>query len=169
MIKSWQVIERDSDDSDSEDSSDDSRESGLSSSAPEHDKSLTSSDEEEGESSIIDGYSNPSMQMDLDDTVPLNNDMSQITSMRGDTKKKLLLNGMPQHHLTGKHKSLINQLLYAHPHQKNVNKHELKPLDNFFRSIRDEKDWQAFCKLLYLYFEGVLSLKEFIQVYDEKF
>lgn len=45
----------------------------------------------------------------------------------------------------------------------------MKPLDNFFRSIRDEKDWIAFSKLLYLYFEGVLSLKEFFHVYDEKF
>jgi histone deacetylase complex regulatory component SIN3 len=108
------------------------------------------------------------MQMDIDGTVPLNNDMSQLTSMRGGTKKKTV-NGMPQHHMTGKHKSLINQIQFSYPHQKNVNKHELKPLDNFFRSIRDEKDWFAFCKLLYLYFEGVLSLKEFITVYDEKF
>ena len=75
QIKSWQEIERDSDDSDSEGSSDDnSRDSGLSSSAPEHDKSLTSSEGEDGESSMIDGYSNPSMQMDLEDTVP--HDMS---------------------------------------------------------------------------------------------
>ena len=96
--------------------------------------------------------------------------MSQLTSNRGGKKKIVLgANGIPQCHLTGKHKSLINQLLYAHPSQKNVNKHELKPLDNFFRSIRDEKDWIAFCKLLFLYFEGVLSLKEFFSLYDEKF
>jgi hypothetical protein len=83
----------------------------------------------------------------MDETVPLNNDMSQITSIRGGTKKKMV-NGMPQHHLTGKHKSLINQLVFAYPHHKSINKHELKPLDNFFRSIRDEKDWLAFVKLL---------------------
>ena len=108
----------------------------------------------------------------MDETVPLNNDMSQITSIRGGIKKKIvngLPNGMPQHHLTGKHKSLVNQLLFTFPHQKSINKHELKPLDNFFRSIRDEKDWMAFVKLLYLYFEGVLSLKDFFMVYDEKF
>ena len=104
----------------------------------------------------------------MDETVPLNNDMSQITSMRGGTKKKML-HGMPQHHITGKHKSLIAQLLFTYPHQKSINKHELKPLDNFFRSIRDEKDWNAFVKLLYLYFGGVLSLKEFFMIYDEKF
>ena len=111
------------------------------------------------------GYSEGSVQMDLDETIPLNNDMSQITSR---TKKKTV-NGMPQHHLTGKHKSLTNQIVFSYPHQKNVDKHGLKPLDNFFKSIRDEKDWIAFCKLLYLYFEGVLSLKEFFQLYDEKF
>lgn len=46
------------------------------------------------------------MLIDMDETVPNNNDMSQIT-IRGGTKKKMV-NGMPQYHLTGKHKSLIN-------------------------------------------------------------
>lgn len=72
------------------------------SSAPRS-KSIGSSDGEEGESSMMD-YSGQSVQMDLDETIPLNNDMSQLTSR---TKKKTI-NGMPQHHLTGKHKSLTN-------------------------------------------------------------
>jgi hypothetical protein len=59
QIKSWQELERDSSATDSEASSDEnSRESGLTSGSPQHDKSLTSSDNEEGESSLIDGYSN---------------------------------------------------------------------------------------------------------------
>lgn len=57
----------------------------------------------------------------------------------------------------------------SHPNQKNINKHELKPLDTLFRSLKEEKDWILFCKLLYLYFEGVLSLTEFFKLYDEKF
>lgn len=71
--------------------------------------------------------------------------------------------------LTGKNKSLISQLNISYPNQKNINKHDLKPLDNFFRSLKDEKDWVGFCKLLFLYFEGVLSLTEFFKLYDEKF
>jgi hypothetical protein len=76
---------------------------------------------------------------------------------------------IPQHALTGRNKSLISQLNHSHPNQRPINRNELRLLDNFFRSLRDEKDWQAFCRLLHLYFEGVLSLKEFFQLYDEKF
>ena len=120
QIKSWQELEHDSSATDSAASSDEnSRDSGLSSGSPQHDKSLTSSDNEEGESSIIGPYSNSSMLIDMDETALLNNDMSQITSIRGGIKKKIvngMPNGMPQHHLTGKHKSLINQLLFTFPH-----------------------------------------------------
>ena len=76
---------------------------------------------------------------------------------------------IPQHALTGRNKSLISQLNHSHPNQRPINRNELRLLDNFFRSLRDEKDWIAFCQLLHLYFEGVLSMKEFFQLYDEKF
>lgn len=38
-----------------------------------------------------------------------------------------------------------------------------------FKSLKDEKDWVLFCKLLFLYFEGVFSLTEFYKLYEEKF
>ena len=71
--------------------------------------------------------------------------------------------------MTGKNKSLVTQLSYQYPNHKNLNKHEVKPLDNLFRSLKDDRDWIAFCKILYLYFEGVFSLTEFCKIYDEKF
>lgn len=42
-------------------------------------------------------------------------------------------------------------------------------MENLFKSLRDEKDWQIFCKLLYLYFDGVISITEFFMLFDEKF
>lgn len=45
----------------------------------------------------------------------------------------------------------------------------MKPLDNFFRSLKDDKDWVNFCKILFLYFEGVFSLTEFCKLYEDKF
>lgn len=71
--------------------------------------------------------------------------------------------------MTGKNKSLVTQLSYQYPNHKTLNKHEVKPLDNLFRSLKDDRDWIAFCKILYLYFEGVFSLTEFCKIYDEKF
>jgi hypothetical protein len=76
---------------------------------------------------------------------------------------------IPKSALIGKNKSLVTQLNITYPNQKNINKHDLKPLDNFFRSLKDEKDWMAFCKILFLYFEGVFSLTEFCKLYEEKF
>ena len=62
-----------------------------------------------------------------------------------------------------------SQLNISHPNKKNINKHELNSFDNLFKSLKDDKDWQAFCKILYLYLEGVLSYKEFYNLYNEKF
>jgi hypothetical protein len=42
-------------------------------------------------------------------------------------------------------------------------------LDNLFKSLKDEKDWIAFCKILFLYLEGVFSLTEFSRLFEEKF
>ena len=41
--------------------------------------------------------------------------------------------------------------------------------DNFFKTLKDEKDWISFCKLFKLYFDGVISLREFFNLYDCKF
>ena len=76
---------------------------------------------------------------------------------------------MPQQYLYGKNRSLISQMNIYNPNQKISNKNEVKPFDNFFRSLKEDKDWQDFCKLLSSYFEGVLSLREFFNLYDEKF
>ena len=58
---------------------------------------------------------------------------------------------------------------YSYPTLKNVKSNDIRPLDNMFKSLKDEKDWIAFCKLLFLYFEGVFSLTEFSKVYEDKF
>ena len=58
---------------------------------------------------------------------------------------------------------------FAYPNQKNINKHDIKPLDNLFRGLKDDKDWINFCKILFLYFEGVFSLTEFCKLYEEKY
>ena len=70
---------------------------------------------------------------------------------------------------SGKLKSIINQLHVSYPGLKSHGKHEVKVFDNFFRSLRDDKDWPSFCKLLYLYFEGVFSLTEFFKLVEDKF
>lgn len=35
--------------------------------------------------------------------------------------------------------------------------------------LKDPKDWEAFCKILSLYMDGVFSLKQFFILFDEKF
>ena len=42
-------------------------------------------------------------------------------------------------------------------------------LDNFFKSLKDEKDWHAFVKLLLIYFDGVLVREQFFHLFHEKF
>jgi len=42
-------------------------------------------------------------------------------------------------------------------------------LDNLFKNLRDEKDWTIFCKMLFLYFDGVTSIKETMELFDDKF
>ena len=56
-----------------------------------------------------------------------------------------------------------------HGNKRAINRYELKTVDNFFRSVKDEKDWDAFCRLFYGYFEGIYSLSDFFKLYDEKF
>jgi len=77
--------------------------------------------------------------------------------------------GMPHNFLYGKNKSIFSQLSLLPSTQKTINKNEIKPFDNFFRCLKDDRDWQDFCKLLKIYFDGVLSLSEFFKLYDEKF
>jgi len=72
-------------------------------------------------------------------------------------------------YLTGKNKSLINQFNFTFPNQKNINRNELRPLENLFKSTKEEKDWSTFCKMLFLYFEGVTSISELILLFDDKF
>lgn len=60
----------------------------------------------------------------------------------------------------------FNQL---HGNKRNINKFELKTIDNFFKSIKDEKDQDAFCRLFYGYYEGIYSLNDFLKLYGEKF
>jgi hypothetical protein len=50
-----------------------------------------------------------------------------------------------------------------------LNKNEFKTFDNFFKSLREEKDWLSFCKIFMIYFSGVISLREFFILYDSKF
>jgi hypothetical protein len=64
---------------------------------------------------------------------------------------------------------LINQFNHSFPNSKSINKNELKPLENLFKSTKEEKDWGIFCKMLFLYFEGVTSISELILLFDEKF
>lgn len=68
-----------------------------------------------------------------------------------------------------KHKSFMSSFSQQHPNQKSINKHELKTLDTFVKSIKDDKDWFAFCKLFQLYFDGIISWREFGKLYNEKF
>jgi hypothetical protein len=72
--------------------------------------------------------------------------------------------------LSRKHKSFLNTFNQLHGNRlKVINRHELKTVDNFFKSVKDEKDWYAFCRLFYGYFEGIYSLTDFFKLYDEKF
>ena len=76
---------------------------------------------------------------------------------------------IPQSALTGKTKSLIYQLNIKYRNNHSIKETDKKPFDNFFRFLKEEKDWIAFCKILYLYFEGVLSLMEFFKLFEAKF
>ena len=49
---------------------------------------------------------------------------------------------------------------------KNINKNEARVFENLFKSLRDEKDKQNFAKLLKIYYEGILSLKDFVMLYN---
>jgi len=71
--------------------------------------------------------------------------------------------------LTKKHKSFMNSFNQQHANKKFINRHELKTVDNFCKSVKDDKDWLAFCRLFYGYFEGIYSLTDFFKLYDEKF
>jgi hypothetical protein len=136
----------------------------LHSAGPQRNKSInneTSSEVEDSETATINrsfagGDHSMMHPEDNDNTAPQGNDLSQpMNNGRGSRKAKGGLGGgigqngvhpggislIPQHALTGKNKSLINQLNHSHPNQKHINRHELRPLDNFFRSLRDEKDW----------------------------
>lgn len=59
--------------------------------------------------------------------------------------------------------------LLSHSSKSGINKNELKVFENLFKSLRDVKDQYMFCKLLHIYFAGVLSLREFVTLYDSKF
>ena len=80
-----------------------------------------------------------------------------------------LPNEIPQSALTGKTKSLIYQLNIKYRNNHSIKETDKKPFDNFFRFLKDDKDWVAFCKILFLYFEGVLSLMEFFKLFEAKF
>lgn len=71
--------------------------------------------------------------------------------------------------MTGRNRSLSAQLAHSYPALRNINKHEIKVLDNMFKSLKEEKDWHCFCKLLYLYFEGVFTLTEVLKLFEDKF
>lgn len=75
--------------------------------------------------------------------------------------------GSPSH--GRKHKSFLNTFNQLHGNKKVINRHELKTVDNFFKSVKDDKDWYAFCRLFYGYYEGIYSLTDFFKLYDEKF
>lgn len=97
--------------------------------------------------------------------------------IRGNDRSKLKDKGhlgyqydvIPQSALTGKHKSLNLQMTYSYPTFKNIKSNDIRPLDNLFKSLKDEKDWIAFCKILFLYLEGVFSLTEFSKLFEDKF
>ena len=75
---------------------------------------------------------------------------------------------LPQSALIGRLKSLIPQLNFYYPDFKQ-NKHDLKPIESFFKAIKEDRDWQSFGKLLEIYFIGVLSYAEFFKLYEDKF
>ena len=56
-----------------------------------------------------------------------------------------------------------------HGTKRTINRCELKILDNFLRKLKEEKDQDAFCRLFFAYFEGILSFTEFFKLYDERF
>lgn len=64
---------------------------------------------------------------------------------------------------------MSSQLSFSYPNLKNIKTNDIRPLDNLFKSLKDEKDWVVFCKILYLYFEGVFSLTEFMVLYEDKY
>lgn len=86
-------------------------------------------------------------------------DIGSSTVKKGSKTKELNkgilegLQGIDGFPLSGKNKSLLNVHALNFKHFK----HDLKPLDNLFKSLKDDRDWSSFCKMLYLYIEGVLS------------
>lgn len=68
-----------------------------------------------------------------------------------------------------KPKSFLMNFNQLHGNKRNINRFELKTIDNFFRSIKDEKDQDAFCRLFFGYYEGIYSLNDFLKLYDDKF
>ena len=47
---------------------------------------------------------------------------------------------LPQSALIGRLKSLIPQLNFYYPDFKQ-NKHDLKPIESFFKAIKEDRDW----------------------------
>ena len=41
--------------------------------------------------------------------------------------------------------------------------------EKLFKSLRDPKDHNLFCKLLHIYFIGIVPLKDFVTLYEIKF
>jgi len=73
-----------------------------------------------------------------DETQILNeesNDMSQIALVKASQK------ALPQSAFTGKNKSLSLQLTYSYPSLKNVKSNDIRPLDNLYKSLKEDKDW----------------------------
>lgn len=55
------------------------------------------------------------------------------------------------------------------PHLHSKKNKDIASFDGLFKNLKDNKDWLSFCKILYLYFEGVFSLTDFFKLYEEKF
>ena len=67
-------------------------------------------------------------------------------------------------------RSVLSELAAHQPaNYKNLNKYEIKILDNVRRQLKSENEWLDFIKLFLLYFEGVISLKDFFRLFDDKF
>ena len=168
-IKSWVEIDGSYSRSNSGQSSDDdSGSEGSEQSGSSSGQDISANSQAIGDSSDQEDASqedeDPS-QMDIDTSQPLR---------KGERGKKDAsleagagFGNIPQCYLTGKNKSLTSQVSHAYPNNKN--KHDLRTLDTLFKSLKDEKDWISFCKVLFLYFEGVLSLTEFCKIYEDKF
>ena len=50
-----------------------------------------------------------------------------------------------------------------------INRNEYKVIENMFKCLRDPKDQMNFCRLLSIYFEGILNLRDFIMLFNARF